>query len=47
MVISLKIGGNTPKNIRNSFDLEFRLEAAKLVVEQKYSIREAGKPQVS
>ena len=28
------------KNTRNSFDPEFRLEAAKLVVEQKYSIRQ-------
>ena len=30
------------KNTRNSFDREFRLEAAKLVVEQKYLIREAA-----
>jgi len=30
------------KNTRNSFDPEFWLEAAKLVVEQKYSIREAA-----
>ena len=30
------------KKTRNSYDPEFRLEAAKLVVEQKYSIREAA-----
>jgi transposase len=31
-----------PENTRNSFDPEFRLDVAKLIVEQKYSIREAA-----
>jgi transposase-like protein len=40
IITSLKIGGKMPKN---SFDPEFRSEAAKLVVEQKYPIREVAR----
>ena len=37
-----QLGGNMNKRTRPTFTPEFRLEAAQLVVDQKYSIREAA-----
>ena len=37
-----QLGGNMTKKTRPSFSPEFRLEAAQLVVDQQYSVREAA-----
>lgn len=37
-----QLGGNMTKRTRPTFTPEFRLEAAQLVVDQNYSIREAA-----
>jgi len=37
-----QLGGTMNKKIRPTFTSEFRLESAQLVVDQKYSVREAA-----
>ena len=41
-IISLQPGGNMKKRTRRRFDPDFRLEAAQLVVDQNYSVRDAA-----
>ena len=43
MLISDQLGEPMKKRTRATFSPEFRLEAAQLVVDQKYTVREAAK----